>query len=515
MKSPLYFCLWLLCLTSFSASRAQSYCNYNQHLGIDHNVGDDTPMHMLVQSDGKVIIAGTTYNISGNVYRINLARLDEDLLSVDTTFASQGKIHYTWEGRNTCIAASLQSDDKILLGGYQAPGNGLSTFRPYVARMNSDGSVDETWGEEGSVKFGSASTNSGRGSVVEVQEMLDGKVRALFTGSHSTRIGVAQFNSDGTFDDTFGEGGMVSHYISGMSWQPSYGDGIFLDDGSMFVICKAYSGFTKPCIIKMNADGSLDTGFGEEGILILEYEILYNWAGIYAETHLDQDILVACTHNAGTDRHFAVMKIDSETGQLDSDFGANGDGIAQSLVSDEFTVANYLVMGEDDQITVLGTAGSLSNNATWTIDGDGMEIMNCSSDNGYYEPIEQYQNGYYAGVYNADGELLVVSRGPVEDENSEAGQGQNIIVPHEVSLVSVNEFQSQNFQVYPNPSDNLVHIQGKLEIDRLILLNGQGKQVLSTDGKTKKLDVSQLPAGCYFLRLISGQKMHSERLIIQ
>ncbi len=87
---------------------------------------------VAVQSDGKVLIGGTftTYNGTSRGY---VARLNSDG-SLDTAFA-------TGAGANSQVnSVAVQSDGKILIGGDFTTYNGTSRVR--VARLNSDGSLD-------------------------------------------------------------------------------------------------------------------------------------------------------------------------------------------------------------------------------------------------------------------------------------------------------------------------------------------------------------------------------------
>ncbi|EKE19188.1 MAG: hypothetical protein ACD_9C00099G0001, partial [uncultured bacterium] len=90
---------------------------------------------LLLQPDGKILIGGTftTYN---GTSRNHIARINADG-TLDTTF-SPGS------GANDDIySLVLQSDGKILVGGPFTTYNGTS--RNYIARINSNGSLDTTF----------------------------------------------------------------------------------------------------------------------------------------------------------------------------------------------------------------------------------------------------------------------------------------------------------------------------------------------------------------------------------
>src|SRR5690606_20274470 len=86
-------------------------------------------------SDGKIIIGGdfTSYN---GTSRNHIVRLNLDG-SIDTSFV-------IGTGTNIqVLATSIQSDGKVIVGGYFTNYNG--SFINRIARLNTDGSLDPTF----------------------------------------------------------------------------------------------------------------------------------------------------------------------------------------------------------------------------------------------------------------------------------------------------------------------------------------------------------------------------------
>src|SRR5690554_5763700 len=129
---------------------SQDICTYNSETTVNFGVNfSDVPFETIELENGKYLIVGTSYFNGSNQFYVSVCRMNADN-SIDETFGVNGRMHHTWEGRNTAITAAIQSDGKILTGGYQAPSNGMSGFRPYVGRLNANGSVDESFGVLGS-----------------------------------------------------------------------------------------------------------------------------------------------------------------------------------------------------------------------------------------------------------------------------------------------------------------------------------------------------------------------------
>ncbi len=93
----------------------------------------------VVQPDGKIIIAGN-FTVAGGKERLNIARLNSDG-SLDETFTPPSIVA---DGTATAInSVVLQSDGKIIIGGqfsFSAP-----ALRRGIARLNTDGSPDNAF----------------------------------------------------------------------------------------------------------------------------------------------------------------------------------------------------------------------------------------------------------------------------------------------------------------------------------------------------------------------------------
>ncbi len=148
--------------------------------------GFDAPARALsIQSDGKVLVGGifSTYN---GTYTSNIARLNSDG-SLDPTFLPTGS------GLTILVSAiSVQSDGKVVVGGLFGEYNGTS--RPYVARLNSDGSLDTTFEQSG---LGLSN------AVFALALQTDGKIVVggqFATYDATVAIGLARLTYIGTLD---------------------------------------------------------------------------------------------------------------------------------------------------------------------------------------------------------------------------------------------------------------------------------------------------------------------------
>ena len=104
-------------------------------------IGIDVAAAVVLQPDGRILVAGTSYN--GSSYDFALARYDEHG-DLDLEFGTGGKVTTSFfAGNDECHAMVLQPDGRILLAGMVVTGTG-SDFG--LARYDEDGELDSSWG---------------------------------------------------------------------------------------------------------------------------------------------------------------------------------------------------------------------------------------------------------------------------------------------------------------------------------------------------------------------------------
>src|SRR4029079_7631301 len=86
-----------------------------------------------IQPDGKILVGGVFDNFNGVQFRPNVARLNTDG-SVDTSFVPVGT------GGADVEFFAVQPDGKILVSGFF--GNSNATSAPVLRRLNTNGAPD-------------------------------------------------------------------------------------------------------------------------------------------------------------------------------------------------------------------------------------------------------------------------------------------------------------------------------------------------------------------------------------
>jgi uncharacterized delta-60 repeat protein len=233
----------------------------------------DIPHGVVIQSDGKIVVAGTAGN--GPHFFWELARYNPDG-SLDTTFGSGGKVMTNPNPNgyyNEIWDVTLQADGKILAVGDMDTGTD-GDFS--VARYNTNGTLDTTFGSGGIAKVDPTGTAGGRAFTAVVQP-ADGKIILVGTGAggnYNSTFDMARFTSTGVLDSSFGSGGTVVTNLPG-DYEGAQ-DAVLQPDGKIVVVgSTSPTGLFPPvynfALARYNANGTLDTTFGTQGITISDF----------------------------------------------------------------------------------------------------------------------------------------------------------------------------------------------------------------------------------------------------
>lgn len=167
----------------------------------------DTPYAVQIQSDDKILVAGSW---EGNPEKGVIIRINSDG-SLDTTFDTDGILTSGFDS-SYIYGMDLQSDGKIVVSGYNESKKDF-----FIARVNSDGSFDTSFDGDGKVTTDFSDNKLNYAFSVKVQ--TDGKIIAGgytrdVNDSNLSSFSIARYNSDGSLDTSFDGDGLVSHEIT-------------------------------------------------------------------------------------------------------------------------------------------------------------------------------------------------------------------------------------------------------------------------------------------------------------
>jgi uncharacterized delta-60 repeat protein len=280
-------------------------------------------------------------------------------------------------------------DDKILLGGSDAAQGGLA-----LMRLNANGTLDTTFGNNGQVITPIPTTNSGNfsgESATCIAVTSSGQILVLgndiVAGADDTVL-LARYNPNGTLDTTFGNGGTATTNLTtsagavlSLALQP---DGKFVVAGHENVTTGG-STTEEGMLLRYNANGSLDTSFGNGGIVNTASPLvppsgystpmLFTGVAVYPSVGTANDgkivaagyVSVNIIGGANTENEWVVARYNPDGG-LDTTFG-NGAGcevISDPKFATPDDYANAVAIESDGKPIIAGSATSKSGGPTYS-----------------------------------------------------------------------------------------------------------------------------------------------------
>jgi uncharacterized delta-60 repeat protein/uncharacterized repeat protein (TIGR01451 family) len=227
--------------------------------------------------------------------------------SLDPSFGSGGKVTTDFGGFDAASAAVIQPDGRIVAAGRSGSGDFA------LARYNTDGSLDTTFGNGGKLTTDFGGFDAAFGVALQA----DGKIVAAGQGGPGGGFALARYNTDGSLDPSFGSGGEVTtHFTSG--FEVVIAVAIQLD-GKIVVTGQTFAGgFQQFALARYNTDGSLDTSFASGGIVATNFGFDSAFGGALA---IQPDGKIVAAGRAGTD--FLLARYNGD-GSLDATFGSGG-----------------------------------------------------------------------------------------------------------------------------------------------------------------------------------------------
>ncbi len=235
--------------------------------------GTDSAEAIAIQADGKIVIAGYSTGPAGNNDMI-LGRYNPDG-TADTTFNTTGwVVHHNAAGGNSHDYGKslvIQPDGKLVVAGYSR--NAAANFDMVIWRYNTNGTPDTSFNATGFVVHDSAAGGNGTDYGYSIAIQPDGKL--LVTGSSVSSGGnsdmtIWRYNSDGTPDTSFNTSGYAVHNSAAGGTGSDGGYSVAIQaDGKVVVGGLSFNaaGNFDMTIWRYNANGTLDTTFNGTGFL--------------------------------------------------------------------------------------------------------------------------------------------------------------------------------------------------------------------------------------------------------
>lgn len=307
---------------------------------------------MAIQRDGKILLGGQA---RFGTYKFTLARYNTDG-TLDADFGYEGIVNTTIANSDFGVSVAVQDDGSIILAGRVFDG---SDYYATVVRYTSIGELDPTFGVNGIIQLENLS------NIEQAVILDDGKI--VVGGYASDNFALARLNSDGTIDISFGDNGYTITPLldeSGLDASSFIQDIDIQADGKIVAAGFIYSSITfyDMAIARYTSDGQLDAGFALNGYLTLDLGGLADF-GTALNIQDDGKIVI------GGHKEFAILtgipeydaaivRLDSD-GNFDDTFGT--EGIAFYRLTEQATYIEDIDIQNDGKIIFTGQMVDYSN----------------------------------------------------------------------------------------------------------------------------------------------------------
>jgi len=410
---------------------------------------EDVINSIALQSDGKIVVAGTSWS-DITAYDIAIARYNTNG-TLDNTFGNNGIKLIDIRGTDDKINSALviQPDGKIIAAGFTH--NDIS-YDFMLLRLSVNGSLDTSFGTDGFAitDVADSSSDAIRGIVLQP----DGKIVAVGSSITSSNVAfiAARYLSTGVLDSSFGVSGLVIGVNTDETTEDSYSV-LIQPDGKIISVGTQQrnpGNWRSAQLIRYNTDGTYDTDFGKNGVVVIEN--IEGYDEIYSSVlQPDGKIVIAGNtrnnHPTLPSRDFLLMRLNID-GSLDSDFGNAGKIITDfGFNKDDFGYA--IARQNDGKILAAGYVGNLYSNS-----------------------------GIGIARYNT-----------------------------ELNTSIKESFESIGMTIYPNPANDKITVVNQKQTvagnSIISIYNIHGQLILKQPMQLEKtdIDISKLTSGCYILKM--------------
>lgn len=526
---------------------------------------------MEIQADDKIILGGTGYYWLPEpgfptflpLTKHAIVRLEPNG-TIDTNF-NDGKTvlqalnpngGWGWIGN-----LLIQDEEKIILTSRYDPESYRPDKNTQVIRLNNDGSLDKTFGEEGILNLPIASDFIWYYSEDVLEELPNGDLFIF-----QNRVAAHLIKPDGTIDTEFGEEGIFSVPINTLGQSIALQNGnLILADWEAKKIRRYILASPEKELVEVNRFTLYDASTNEElyeledgaeinlrdigtnEINIRAYtepeptgSVRFNLTGTQTYNHIENNSFYALFANKGDnffswkpalgDYQLSATPFPESNARgaagtpLSISFSIIDEEVSEPLMVERFTLINAITDEElyeleDGQIINLQEIGTdeINIRAYTNPEPTGSVRFNLTGAQ-TYDHIEK--NSYYALYANKGDDFFSWKPSPgqyrlVATPYTEAGgsgeQGEDLSISFEI-VDGQNDEVLRTANVYPNPGTNILYIPLKENHEKIKfkMFDSRGKQVkitLNHINDILEIDVTGLEKNTYIIQIISDNNV--------
>jgi uncharacterized delta-60 repeat protein len=361
----------------------------------------------------------------------------------------------------------IQDDGKIVLGGNVITMvNQVYTAHILLVRLNENGTPDNTFGNNGIVAINNATYDKTSAIAIQGDKIVIGASTSTYYNSFDSKFLVVRLNSNGTLDNTFGNGGSITHsfMVNDICWALA----VHKTNGRIYLSGQTPISINSPncfygIVICLNGIGSLDNTFSDDGVIIR---------------------------------------------------------------TDSTSLINSMVIQNDDKILL----GSNLNSTVYRLNSNGVPDTTFGTDGDITTPLNQLYSSSRSMVMQPDGKIVTGgSYWSYLAEPQGQGNWDFVMVKYNctdcINIPNTIENKPQTepgLSIYPNPSNSNFTLSinsDKQSTGKIELINPMGQlayeQTLNLSMGENKIPMqASLPGGVYFVRISTHGGIYSTKLSV-
>ena len=476
----------------------------------------------IILDDGSIIVAvnseiprfGALFERDFYIYKLDSNG------NVDLSFGINGAYHQEFYGNNQNVtyffsmAYSHYKNTIYVL----AKINGENK----LFRINTDGILDTSFGINGYLALNSIYTR------IAIQD--DGKIVLTGFDIHQPNIDykIIRLLVNGSIDPSFGINGEV--ILNPTPYNNDFINQVQIQtDGKIVTVGYSYTGndgTSKAVITRFNSDGSLDSTFGNGGINITNLGSQNTGKFYDLDINENGDIIAAGNtyHTGGTGGWYggkAVLVKYKYNGSLDMSFADNGIKVFDPIFTGANDTFKSVIFIDNDKIIAGGSSGSLFPSL------QSYYYLRMVNDIGISNPIF-FHSGFlitnfedsitnYVFDINKNNQGDIISTGISKDHTDIFFQA--VVCKITPTPTSITEFYEEgNFKLFPNPVNNKMIIKNDCKIKEIKIYSTNGK--ILYDNKLKNLSDNlyisvNLPKGEYIIEVVDENNLRLMKKFIK
>ncbi len=499
---------------------------------------------LAVQPDQKILMATSAWPVVPGSWVLLVMRFLPNG-NPDNTFSGDGTaiLDLSPSGSFRCSGLFLQPDGKILLVGNGNTGT--------IVRMLPNGSIDPTFGVDGIFYLP-------QGEIADISLSADGKI--VVAGQSFPKMLVARLNSNGTFDSSFGAGGMVLTDFSGST----RANGVAIQPADQKIVVTGYQTNNKLLCGRYNVDGTIDQTFYPGGFYKQELNGAYNGlekvilhpngdilsVGFFQNQFSQNDLLaLRLTNGVDLSPPVATFSASNTSGCAPlsvsfSDQSSNNptawnwqfQGGTPSSSTMQHPTVTYFTPGTYDVTlstsNVGGSSSSTKNNfitvdpfptASFTTSKNGLNVQFTNTSTNAISYAWDFGDGHTDTSSNP--QHIYASEGTYIVKLTANGCGVSILESELTVMSSATKTPEwlQEIRLLPNPSRGIfsIEMKGTWSGEIAFAIFNQSGQMIFTETFTpqthsfaQQFDLGNVMGGVYWLRVHAGGESWMEKLVV-